>query len=68
MCGSSDFDVEIVMMSGKWSRLFNYSNKKFHSVSCKGCGHTLLFKEEAENSILEVLNPKVEEPIEEEND
>jgi predicted nucleic-acid-binding Zn-ribbon protein len=55
MCQSTEFDVDSVMMQGKWSRLINYSNKKYNAVSCKNCGHTMFFKEDARFSILEAL-------------
>lgn len=55
MCQSPEFDTQTVMMQGKWSRLFNYSNKKFDAISCKNCGHTMLFKQDAKFSILEAI-------------
>jgi predicted nucleic-acid-binding Zn-ribbon protein len=55
VCNSTDFDTDSIMMQGKWSRLFNYSNKKFNAVSCKDCGYTMLFKEDAKFSILEAI-------------
>jgi len=55
MCQSTEFDSETIMMQGKWSRLFNYSNKKFDAISCKKCGHTMLFKQDAKFSILEAI-------------
>lgn len=42
-------------MQGKWSRLINYANKKFDAVSCKNCGYTMLFKQDAKFSILEAI-------------
>ena len=55
VCQSTEFDSDTVMMQGKWSRLFNYSNKKFDALSCKNCGHTMLFKQDARFSILEAI-------------
>lgn len=55
VCNSTNFDTDAIMMQGKWSRLFNYSNKKFNAVSCKDCGYTMLFKEDAKFSILEAI-------------
>ncbi len=55
VCGSSDFETETVIMQGKWSRLFNYSNKQFRAISCVKCGHTMLFKKDAKFNVLEAL-------------
>jgi len=55
MCNGQEMEIDIVMMQGKWSRLFNYSNKKFDAISCKNCGHTMFFKQDAKFSILEVI-------------
>ncbi len=55
ICKSTEFDSDTVIMQGKWSRLFNYSNKKFDAISCKKCGHTMLFKQDAKFSILEAI-------------
>ena len=46
---------DTVIMQGKWSRLFNYSNKKFQAISCSECGHTMLFKKDAKFNVLEAL-------------
>ena len=53
--GSSNFETETVIMQGKWSRLFNYSNKQFRAISCVKCGHTMLFKKDAKFNVLEAL-------------
>jgi len=55
VCGSSKFETETVIMQGKWSRLFNYSNKQFRAISCVKCGHTMLFKKDAKFNVLEAL-------------
>ncbi len=55
MCQSTEFDTDTIIMQGKWSRLINYSNKKYDAVSCKNCGYTMLFKQDAKFSIMEAL-------------
>ena len=55
VCGSSDFETETVIMQGKWSRLFNYSNKQFKAISCVKCGHTMLFRKDAKFNVIEAL-------------
>jgi len=55
VCGSEKLEADTVIMQGKWSRLFNYSNKQFTAVSCLECGHTMLFKKEVKFSALEAL-------------
>ena len=55
VCGSEKLEADTVIMQGKWSRLFNYSNKQFTAVSCLECGHTMLFKKEVKFSMLEAL-------------
>ena len=55
VCGSEKLEADTVIMQGKWSRLFNYSNKQFTAVSCLECGHTMLFKKEAKFSVVEAL-------------
>jgi len=46
---------DVVIMQGKWSRLFNYSNKKYNSISCNDCGYTMLFKQDSKFNILEAI-------------
>ncbi len=55
VCGSKSLQIDTVIMQGKWSRLFNYSNKQFKSLSCTECGHTMLFKKDAKFNVLEAL-------------
>ena len=55
VCGSEKLEADTVIMQGKWSRLFNYSNKQFTAVSCLECGHTMLFKKEVKFSVVEAL-------------
>ena len=55
MCGSKSLQTDTVIMQGKWSRLFNYSNKKFRAVSCDDCGYTMLFKKDAKFNVFEAL-------------
>ncbi len=55
MCQSTDLEKDTIVMQGKWSRLINYANKKFDAVSCKNCGYTMLFKQDAKFSILEAI-------------
>tara|TARA_R100001510_G_C7651094_1_gene208711 strand:- start:682 stop:870 length:189 start_codon:yes stop_codon:yes gene_type:complete len=55
MCQSTEFETDTIIMQGKWSRLINYANKKYNAISCKNCGHTMLFKQDAKFSILEAL-------------
>jgi len=54
-CNEKEWTTEIVLMTGKISRLFNYSNKKYNAVSCVACGYTMLFKEGAKFSIFEAI-------------
>ena len=46
---------DTVIMQGKWSRLVNYSNKKYNAISCKDCGYTMLFKQDSKFNILEAI-------------
>ena len=55
VCNSQNMENDIVIMQGKWSRLFNYSNKKYNAISCNECGYTMLFKQDSKFSILEVM-------------
>jgi len=55
MCQSTELEKDTVIMQGKWSRLINYSNKKYDAISCKNCGYTMLFKQDAKFSILEAI-------------
>ena len=55
VCNHEKFDTEEVAMTGKWSRLFNYSNKVFVVVACTNCGHSRFFRKDSRFSILELL-------------
>ena len=46
---------DTVIMQGKWSRLFNYSNKQFNAISCEDCGHTMLFKKDSKFNVIEAM-------------
>ena len=54
-CGSNKWEADVVLMTGKWSRLINYSNKKYDVISCVNCGYTMLFKKDANFSPLELM-------------
>jgi len=54
-CGKQEWETEIVLMTGKISRLFNYSNKKYTALSCVNCGFTMLFKKNARFNIFEAI-------------
>ena len=54
-CGGKEWLIETVLMTGKISRLFNYSNKKYDAVSCVNCGYTMLFKKDARFNIFEAI-------------
>ena len=55
VCQSTSFSSEEMAMTGKWSRLFNYSNKVFTVVSCNNCGHSRFFRKDARFNILEAI-------------
>ena len=55
VCQSTSFSSEEMAMTGKWSRLFNYSNKIFTVVSCNHCGHSRFFRKDARFNILEAI-------------
>ena len=54
-CGSNKWEADVVLMTGKWSRLINYSNKKYDEISCVNCGYTMFFKKDANFSPLELM-------------
>jgi predicted nucleic-acid-binding Zn-ribbon protein len=55
VCNSQEMENDTVIMQGKWSRLVNYSNKKYNAISCKDCGYTMLFKQNSKFNILEAI-------------
>ncbi len=55
VCNSQEMENDTVIMQGKWSRLVNYSNKKYDAISCKDCGYTMLFKQNSKFNILEAI-------------
>lgn len=55
VCNSQEMEKDTVIMQGKWSRLVNYSNKKYNAISCKNCGYTMLFKQDSKFNILEAI-------------
>ena len=55
VCNSQEMETDTVIMQGKWSRLVNYSNKKYDAISCKNCGYTMLFKQNSKFNILEAI-------------
>ncbi len=55
VCKSKKLESDVVIMQGKWSRLFNYSNKQFNAISCQDCGHTMLFKKDSKFNIVEAF-------------
>jgi len=55
VCNSQEMEIDTVIMQGKWSRLLNYSNKKYNAISCKDCGYTMLFKQSSKFNILEAI-------------
>ncbi len=55
VCNSQEMENDTVIMQGKWSRLVNYSNKKYNAIHCKNCGYTMLFKQDSKFNILEAI-------------
>jgi len=55
ICKSKNLKSDTVIMQGKWSRLFNYSNKQFNAISCEDCGHTMLFKKDSKFNVIEAM-------------
>jgi predicted nucleic-acid-binding Zn-ribbon protein len=44
-CQNSENEIgEIRAAGGIWSKIFDIQNKKFHTVSCKNCGYTEMYK------------------------
>jgi len=54
-CGKQEWETEIMLKTGKISRLINYSNKKYTALSCVNCGYTMLFKKNARFNIFEAV-------------
>ncbi len=57
ICNATEenFHVDEVVMTGVWSRFFNYSNKRFTTLTCGECGHTMFFNKSSKFSVLEMI-------------
>tara|TARA_Y100001973_G_C5146118_1_gene305525 strand:+ start:905 stop:1093 length:189 start_codon:yes stop_codon:yes gene_type:complete len=55
VCQCTEFDKEEVLMTGKWSRFLNYSNKKYDAATCQNCGYTMLFRKKSKFNPFELL-------------
>ncbi len=45
-CGGLEYETdEFRATGGQFAKLFDVQNKKFHTVSCKICGYTEIYKQ-----------------------
>ncbi len=43
-CHNTQYEIEEIRTTGKYSRFFDMQNKKFTAVSCTRCGYTEIFR------------------------
>jgi uncharacterized protein len=56
-CDNSEFSKgQLRAAGGFWTKIFNIQNLKFHTISCKHCGYTEIYKDSAENTGENILD------------